>query len=49
MASCQKEQGGAAYTCNYNYTGRPHIDVEENFNPNLNSDVFKWIPQGIIL
>ncbi len=45
--SCQKEQGGAAYTCNYNYTGHPHIDVEENFNPNLSTDVFKWIPQAL--
>lgn len=25
----------------------PHLDVEESFNPNLASDPFKWIPQGL--
>ena len=23
------------------------MDVEENFNPNLSSDPFNWIPQGL--
>ncbi|MEO6358137.1 MAG: hypothetical protein ABIU77_04415 [Ferruginibacter sp.] len=46
-ASCQKEQRGASPTCNFNATGHPHIDVEENFNPNLGTDPFKWIPQGV--
>ena len=32
---------------NYNGTGHPHLDAEENFDPNLSSDPFKWIPQGL--
>lgn len=32
---------------NPNGTNHPHLDVEENFNPNLASDPFKWIPQGL--
>lgn len=28
-------------------TTYPHLDVEENFDPNLLSDPFKWIPQGL--
>ena len=28
-------------------TCHPHIDVEENFNPNLGTDPFKWVPQGL--
>ncbi len=27
----------------------PHLDVEENFNPNLSTDPFYWIPQGLML
>lgn len=46
-ASCQSEQTGVTPTCNYNATFHPHIDVEENFNPNLSGDPFKWIPQGV--
>ncbi len=33
--------------CNYNGTGHPHLDVEENFNPHLTADPFHWIPQGL--
>lgn len=46
-ASCQTEQLGATSTCNFNATGHPHLDVEESFNPNLQSDPFNWIPQGL--
>ncbi len=45
--SCQKEQTGGSTWCNTSGTLHPHIDVEENFNPILSSDVFKWIPQGL--
>ncbi|MEO9146177.1 MAG: hypothetical protein ABI237_11540, partial [Ginsengibacter sp.] len=31
----------------FNGTGHPHLDVEENFNPNLAADRFEWIPQGL--
>ena len=48
-ASCQIEQNGSPYYyCNYNFTGHPHIDVLENFIPNLQSDPFKWIPKGLM-
>ena len=46
-ASCQLEQPGSSFNCNFTGTGHPHIDVEENFNPNLGTDPFKWIPQGV--
>ena len=46
-ASCQNEQRGGTTWCNFSGTGHPNIDVVENFNPNLASDVFRWIPQGL--
>ena len=48
-AGCWSEQDGLPGTtwCNYNGTGHPHLDVEENFNPNLSADHFEWIPQGL--
>lgn len=48
-AGCWSEQDGLPGTtyCNYNGTGHPHLDVEENFNPNLAADHFEWIPQGL--
>jgi len=48
-ARCQQEQyPGGAICCNTNYTGHPHTDVLENFNPNLQSDPFRWIPKGLM-
>ncbi len=48
-ADCQDEQNNLPGTnwCSYNGTGHPHLDVEENFNPNLTADPFHWIPQGL--
>lgn len=46
-ASCQTEQAGGATWCKTNGTLHPHIDVVENFNPDLSSDPFKWIPKGV--
>ena len=46
ITDCQREQVGSTF-CNYTNTGHPHLDVEEFFNPNLPSDPFQWIPQGI--
>lgn len=46
-ASCQSEQKGGFSWCNTSGTFHPHLDVEENFDPNLSSDPFKWIPQGL--
>ncbi len=48
-ASCQSEQDNIQGTiwCNTTGTGHPHLDVEENFNPNLAADRFEWIPQGL--
>jgi hypothetical protein len=46
-ASCQTEQAGGTTWCKTNGTLHPHIDVVENFNPNLPSDPFKWIPKGL--
>jgi hypothetical protein len=43
-ASCQKEQVGGATYCGNN----ANINVLENFNPNLSSDLFKWIPKGLM-
>jgi len=49
LAGCWSEQDGLPGTtyCNNNGTGHPHLDVEENFNPNLSADHFEWIPQGL--
>ena len=30
-------------------TNHPHIDVLENYNPNLGTDPFHWIPKGLML
>lgn len=46
-AGCQIEQDGGSLWCNSSGTGHPHLDVLESFNPNLPSDPFKWIPQGL--
>lgn len=46
-ASCQKEQVGGGTFCNYTNTGHPHLDVLEGFDPDLPSDPFQWIPQGL--
>lgn len=48
-ASCQQEQNGGYSYCNNAWTGHPHIDVLENFDPNLSTDPFKWIPKGLML
>ena len=49
-AECQQEQVGGGNFCNPpGGTNHPHIDVEENFDPNLGTDVFRWIPQGLFL
>jgi hypothetical protein len=43
-ASCQSEQiGGSSYCGN-----DAHINVLENFDPNLTVDPFHWIPKGLI-
>ncbi len=47
QASCQTEQKNGSTWCNGNGTNHPHLDVEENFNPNLSNDPFHWIPQGL--
>lgn len=48
-ASCQNEQDGGNSWCfgTFGGTDHPHLDVEENFNPNLTVDRFEWIPQGL--
>lgn len=48
-ASCQIEQDGGTSWCfgTLGGTNHPHLDVEENFNPNLTVDRFEWIPQGL--
>ncbi|MEO7800627.1 MAG: hypothetical protein ABIR81_01435 [Ginsengibacter sp.] len=46
-SSCQREQKGGGLWCTADGTGHPHLDVEENFNPNLTVDNFEWIPQGL--
>ncbi|MEJ7693184.1 hypothetical protein [Daejeonella sp.] len=46
-AGCQIEQDGGSLWCNSSGTGHPHLDVLEAFNPNLQSDPFQWIPQGL--
>jgi|SRR6185437_7438473 len=45
-ASCHIEQPG--HTFCPNGTNHPHIDVLENFNPNLETDPFRWIPKGLM-
>ena len=30
------------------FTDRPHINVLENYNPDLLSDPFRWIPKGLM-
>lgn len=55
VASPQNEQAGGttwvstAYPCSFwaNSTA-PHADVLENFDPNLSSDPFCWIPKGLM-
>lgn len=47
ITGCHTEQPGGSYWCNYNGTGRPHLDVLEAFDPNLQSDPFNWIPKGL--
>ena len=50
LAECQQEQVGGGNFCNPpGGTNHPHIDVVENFDPNLGTDVFRWIPQGLFL
>lgn len=49
-ASKTAEQTGAdGYGIFYypNGTNYPHLEVLENFNPNLSSDPFHWIPKGL--
>lgn len=46
-AGCQIEQDGGSSWCNFNGTGHPHLDVLESFDPNLPTDPFQWIPQGL--
>ena len=49
-ADCSSEQKGAdGYGIPFCPDGNnhPHLLVEENFNPNLSSDPFKWIPKGL--
>ncbi len=45
QASCQSEQIGGSTWC----SSRPHLDVLENYDPNLPSDRFRWIPKGLML
>ena len=47
-ANCQFEQVGGFSYCNSTGTGHPHVDVLENFDPNLVSDPFRWIPKGLM-
>lgn len=47
-ASCHLEQIGGVNCCYNTFTGHPNLDVLENFNPNLSSDPFKWIPKGLM-
>ena len=50
LAECQQEQVGGGNFCNPpGGTNHPHIDVVENFDPNLATDPFRWIPQGLFL
>jgi hypothetical protein len=49
-ASGTAEQTGAVgYGIFYypNGTNYPHLEVLENFNPNLSIDPFRWIPKGL--
>ena len=52
--SCTSEQPGAngfGITFCPNppfFTDRPHINVLENYNPDLLSDPFRWIPKGLM-
>jgi hypothetical protein len=47
-ANCQSEQTGGISYCNTGGTGHPHIDVLENYDPNLTADFFRWIPKGLM-
>ena len=47
MAVYQTKQTGGIEWCNTAGTGHPNINVVENFNPNLPTDPFRWIPQGL--
>ena len=53
-ASCTSEQTGAnGFGIDFCpnspfFTIHPHIDVLEQFNPNLASDPFRWIPKGLM-
>ncbi len=47
LVVCQTEQTGGISWCSTDGTVHPHIDVVENFNPNLLTDPFRWIPQGL--
>ena len=47
MAVYQTKQTGGIEWCNTAGTGHPNINVVENFNPNLPTDFFRWIPQGL--
>ena len=50
-ASCQSEQrdaNGVGIPFCPNTINHPPIDVLEQFNPNLASDPFRWIPKGLM-
>jgi len=51
ISSCQAEQtdafGFGIFFCP-NGTNHPNIDVLENFDPNLLTDPFRWIPKGLL-
>lgn len=48
-ASCQFEQEGGVEFCSNGGVNHAHIDVLEQFDPNLADDPFHWIPKGLML
>lgn len=50
QSSCTAEQtdvNGNGITFCPNGFNHPHIDVLEQYNPNLNTDLDRWIPKGL--
>ena len=46
-ADCWSQEGSTQNRCTSTGTGHPHLDLEENFDPNLSADHFHWIPEGL--